>query len=101
MTRVNQFDLIIFDEASQIGAPDAIGAISRGKQLIVVGDPKQLPPTNVFEKKQSGEDFNDEDIEDSESILDECQIAGLPQRHLRLHYRSLETSVVKAQMPLR
>lgn len=45
-----QFDLVIFDEASQIPVWDAVGAIARGKQLVVVGDPKQLPPTNFFNK---------------------------------------------------
>ena len=42
------FDLVIFDEASQLPPEDAVGAIARGKQLVVVGDPKQLPPTNLY-----------------------------------------------------
>jgi superfamily I DNA and/or RNA helicase len=50
------FDLVIFDEASQIPVWDAIGAIARGKQLIMVGDPKQLPPTNFFGSGNDDED---------------------------------------------
>src|ERR1035437_6030235 len=66
------FDIVIFDEASQIPVWDAIGAIARGRQLIVVGDPKQLPPTNFF--NSSGDDEDDltpEEHKDLESILDE------------------------------
>ena len=48
------FDVIVFDEASQIPVWDAIGVIARGKQLIVVGDPKQMPPTNFFQKSEVG-----------------------------------------------
>ena len=65
------FDLIVFDEASQIPVWDAIGVIARGKQLIVVGDPKQMPPTNFFQKGENeSDDSTPEDTEDLESILD-------------------------------
>ena len=43
------FDLIIFDEASQVRPVDALGAIARGQQVVVVGDSKQLPPTSFFD----------------------------------------------------
>jgi superfamily I DNA and/or RNA helicase len=64
------FDLVIFDEASQIAPWDAVGSIARGKQVIVAGDPRQMPPTSFFNRGTSaGEDDTDEDLE---SILDEC-----------------------------
>ena len=89
------FDLVIFDEASQVHTEDAIGAIMRGKQVIIVGDTKQLPPTSFFSTSLNDEDFDvdtDEAIEDNdagayESILDEA-VAILPERSLRWHYRS-------------
>ena len=83
-----QFDVVIFDEASQIFPQDAIGAIYRGKQLIVVGDSKQMPPTNFFNTSVDvGDDNEEENISDFESILDFCS-ASFPQRRLRWHYRS-------------
>ena len=83
-----QFDVVIFDEASQIFPQDAVGAIYRGKQLIVVGDSKQMPPSNFF-NAATDMDFDDEmeDITDFESILDLCSTT-LPQRRLKWHYRS-------------
>ena len=87
------FDVVIFDEASQIPVWDAIGAIARGKQTIVVGDPKQLPPTNFFSRPGS-DDEDDEEVEDLESILDECMGANLPTIDLRWHYRSRHESLI-------
>ena len=89
------FDLIVFDEASQIPVWDAIGVIARGKQLIVVGDPKQMPPTNFFQK-QEAEDADDamEDAADLESILDECIAAGVYPTYLNWHYRSRHESLI-------
>lgn len=87
------FDLVIFDEASQVHTEDAIGAIMRGKQVIIVGDTKQLPPTSFFASSLDDEDFDtDEDTIECdagayESILDES-VAVLPERSLRWHYRS-------------
>src|ERR1035437_2708787 len=76
------FDLVIFDEASQIPVWDAIGAIARGRQLIVVGDPKQLPPTNFFNSAGDDEEsLAPEEFKDLESILDELMTHGL--RHKR------------------
>ena len=88
-----KFDLVIFDEASQIQTSDAIGAIARGNQLIVVGDPKQLPPTSFFQRAHDEEPDEDE-FEDLESILDECLTARLHEIHLRWHYRSRHESLI-------
>ena len=84
-----RFDVVIFDEASQVFPQDAIGAIYRGRQLIVVGDSKQMPPSNFFTVSIE-EDDNDEetgDITDFESILDLCSTC-MQQLRLRWHYRS-------------
>jgi very-short-patch-repair endonuclease len=87
------FDLVVFDEASQIPVWDAIGAIARGKQVVMVGDPKQLPPTAFFDRAESS--LDDEDVEtDLESILDECMGANLPTMNLAWHYRSRNESLI-------
>lgn len=87
------FDIVVFDEASQIPIWDAIGAIARGKQVVMVGDPKQLPPTNFFNRADG--DGDDGDIEeDLESILDECIGANLPTLNLNWHYRSRNESLI-------
>ncbi|MFJ2318772.1 DUF3320 domain-containing protein [Pseudomonas sp. NPDC087817] len=87
------FDLVIFDEASQIPVWDAIGAMARGRQVVMVGDPKQLPPTSFFDRAESTAE--DEDVEsDLESILDECISANLPTRNLNWHYRSRHESLI-------
>lgn len=86
------FDLVIFDEASQIAPWDAVGSIARGKQVVIAGDPKQMPPTSFFNRGTSaGEDDTDEDLE---SILDECIGAGVPQHSLTWHYRSRHESLI-------
>lgn len=85
-----QFDVVIFDEASQVCTENAIGAISRGKQVIIAGDSKQLPPTNFFGSSLSDIDYDKDDDDDNgdvyESILDEAHM--LPERTLSWHYRS-------------
>jgi very-short-patch-repair endonuclease len=89
----NAFDVVVFDEASQIPVWDAVGAIARGKQVVMVGDPKQLPPTNFFDRAESEAD--EEDVEgDLESILDECLGANLPTMNLAWHYRSRNESLI-------
>ncbi len=90
----NFFDVVIFDEASQIPVWDAIGVIARGKQLIVVGDPKQLPPTNFFNRAEQENDSSDDEIMDMESVLDECLASGLKIHSLNWHYRSCHESLI-------
>jgi len=83
-----KFDVVIFDEASQVRPQDALGAIYRGKQLIVVGDSKQMPPSNFFDMQTEVDcDNDDENVSDFESILDKCATI-FPQRRLKWHYRS-------------
>ena len=88
-----KFDLVIFDEASQVYTHSAVGAIARGNQLIVVGDPNQLPPTAFFSGDFDDEDF-DFDERDQDSILTECQSIMFPQLYLRWHYRSNHESLI-------
>ena len=83
------FDVVIFDEASQIFPQDAVGAIYRAKQLIVVGDSKQMPPSNFFTATMEAENSDEEagDVTDFESVLDLCS-TSMRQLRLRWHYRS-------------
>ena len=91
-----QFDLVVMDEASQLRPEDALGAIARGTQLVVVGDPKQLPPTSFFQKTVADEEDEDERTvaDDSESILDISLSLYQPVRRLRWHYRSQHHSLI-------
>ncbi len=100
-TGAQLFDLVIFDEASQVCPEDSISSILRGKQLIVVGDPKQLPPTRFFSKSLadvSGADDEESEEEETEertqSILDECLSAAFVVRSLQWHYRSADESLI-------
>jgi len=86
------FDLVIFDEASQIAPWDAIGSIARGNQVVIAGDPRQMPPTSFFNRAASNSD--DDVEEDMESILDECLGAGVPRHSLDWHYRSRHESLI-------
>ncbi|MBQ7235225.1 MAG: DUF4011 domain-containing protein [Kiritimatiellae bacterium] len=88
------FDLVVFDEASQIPVWDAIGVIARAKQCVIVGDPKQMPPTSFFQKGESADASDEEQEEDLESILDECLAAGLHSAYLSWHYRSRHESLI-------
>src|SRR5690606_28460219 len=83
-----RFDIVVFDEASQLPTADTIGAIARGRQLIVVGDSKQLPPTTFFSSGADEDDASDEYGGELESILDECLASGMQALQLRWHYRS-------------
>lgn len=90
------FDLVIFDEASQLFPEDAIGAISRAKQIIIVGDPKQLPPTNFFATRSEASEDEEEDEDELEcmpSIL-ESAMTALPKHKLLWHYRSRFESLI-------
>lgn len=89
-----QFDVVIFDEASQITVWDAVGSLARGKQVIVAGDPKQMPPTNFFGRSDDDPDGDVDGEGDLESILDELIGASIPQRVLNLHYRSRRESLI-------
>lgn len=85
------FDLLIFDEASQMPTSEAVGAMARARQLIIVGDPKQMPPTNFF----SSVHIDEEDVnEDLESILDDCDALSVPSKQLKWHYRSKHESLI-------
>lgn len=83
-----KFDLVIFDEASQVFPWDAIGAIYRGNQLIVAGDDKQLPPTSFFSRSDVDSEEEEDDIADFESILSLCKSVNMPNKRLKWHYRS-------------
>ena len=86
------FDIVIFDEASQMPTAEAIGSLARAKSAIIVGDPKQLPPTTFFNANYVDEDNLEN--EDMESVLDDCLALGVPQRHLSWHYRSKHESLI-------
>ena len=87
-----KFDLVIFDEASQMPTSEAVGAIARGKALIVVGDSKQMPPTSFFTSTQVDEE--NADIDDMESILDDCNTLSMKEYQLNWHYRSKHESLI-------
>lgn len=89
-----RFDLVVFDEASQIGTHDAIGAIARGQQVVIVGDSRQLPPTSFFARGDSSTDVDDNDVVELESILDEAVASRLPQQMLGWHYRSRHEALI-------
>lgn len=87
-----KFDLVIFDEASQLPTSEAAGTIARGENVIVVGDPKQLPPTSFFTSNRVDEENCDK--EDLESLLDDCLAISMPQQYLKWHYRSRHESLI-------
>jgi very-short-patch-repair endonuclease len=90
------FDVVIFDEASQIRPEDAVGAIMRGAQVVVAGDERQLPPTSFFSSltPDSGEEWDEEAPEVYESILEACLSAGVTPKLLRWHYRSRDERLI-------
>lgn len=91
------FDLLVMDEASQIQPVDALGAIARARQVVVVGDERQLPPSSFFAKltgSQEDDDGEGAQVADIESILGLFSARGLPQRMLRWHYRSRHQSLI-------
>ena len=92
-----RFDVVIFDEASQVKPSDAINCIYRGDQLIVAGDEQQLPPTSFFDSAfgDTDDEYDEEDFAEFESILKLCLGAGgLRQLPLRWHYRSQHESLI-------
>lgn len=89
------FDLVIMDEASQMRPEDAIGAIARGAQVVIVGDPKQLPPTAFFMGSDASPDAESEgSAADEQSILDQGMATLRPIRRLTWHYRSRHASLI-------
>jgi hypothetical protein len=94
------FDLLVMDEASQIEPVDALGAIARARQVVVVGDDKQMPPTRFFQRmtEEVEEDAQTEEdalaARDVESILGLANARGLPNAMLRWHYRSRHESLI-------
>lgn len=90
-----QFDLVIFDEASQVRTEEGIVAMYRGKQVIVCGDSDQMPPTNFFASvQQDGISQDDEEDDQFGSILDECKAISFPERLLNWHYRSRHQDLI-------
>ena len=87
-----EFDLVIFDEASQLPTAEAIGSLARAKSAIVVGDPNQLPPTSFFSSGYVDE--NNLENEDLESVLDDALAIGMPECYLTWHYRSRHESLI-------
>lgn len=103
-----KFDLLLIDEASQVRPEDALGAIARAEQIVVVGDKKQLPPTSFFDRLLDDEqDFDDQEdagedllagaasVASMESILTLCEARGLGSRMLNWHYRSRDPSLIE------
>ena len=94
-----KFDLVVFDEASQVLPEDALGALIRGNRLVVVGDQMQLPPTDFFQRgeSESAEDMDEEEsaaIQGLESILDKAAAVFQPARRLLWHYRSRDPKLI-------
>lgn len=87
------FDVVVFDEASQIKVVDAFGAILRGRQVIVVGDSKQMPPTDFFSREVELDD-EENTTSDIESILGMFRARGFQERFLNWHYRSRHESLI-------
>ena len=96
-----EFDLLVIDEASQVKPEDALGSVARAKQIVVVGDQKQLPPTSFFDRLTDNEQHEeDEDLgvgvkaTEMESVLSLCEARGLNQSMLEWHYRSRDPSLI-------
>ncbi|MGN0807647.1 MAG: DUF4011 domain-containing protein [Candidatus Coproplasma sp.] len=88
----DMFDIVVFDEASQMPTCEAVPSLSRAKSAVIVGDPKQMPPTSFF--MSVGYDEDEPEIEDLDSVLDDCLALGMPEKHLTWHYRSKHESLI-------
>jgi lambda repressor-like predicted transcriptional regulator len=92
------FDIVVFDEASQVRVADAVGAMGRARSVVVVGDSKQMPPTSFADSSHGGDstdpDTAEEQVEDEESILTECVQARVKSHRLTWHYRSQDESLI-------
>jgi very-short-patch-repair endonuclease/DNA polymerase III delta prime subunit len=93
--RSARFDVIVFDEASQVRPEDALGALLRGSQVVVMGDTRQLPPTSFFDRLLQDEPIEEEaaTVGDVESILHQCK-RSFPTKYLTWHYRSKHESLI-------
>ncbi|MCQ2251522.1 MAG: DUF3320 domain-containing protein, partial [Bacteroidales bacterium] len=92
LTDKPQFDITIFDEASQMPTSDAVGSIARSENVVITGDPKQMPPTSFFSSQQTDEE--NIDVEDLESILDDALALNFNSKNLLFHYRSKHESLI-------
>ncbi len=94
-----KFDIVIFDEASQIPTSEAVGPIARGNSLIVAGDPQQMPPSDYFsvgsETDEESLDGSEALLADAESLLDDCIAIDMPRIRLAFHYRSKHESLIR------
>ncbi len=86
------FDIVVFDEASQMPTCEAVPSLARAKSAVIVGDPKQMPPTSFFVNMETDDD--NLETEDLESVLDDCLALGIPEKHLNWHYRSKHESLI-------
>ncbi|WP_145903165.1 DUF3320 domain-containing protein [Kitasatospora viridis] len=91
-----EFDVVIFDEASQVRPGDAINCIYRGRAVVVAGDAKQLPPTSFFDSsvEDEGEEYSEELPDSFESLLDACKAGTMRELPLRWHYRSRHENLI-------
>jgi len=94
-----RFDVVVFDEASQIRVSQSVGALGRGDSAVIVGDSRQMPPTRIMEVSAGAADADVEltetvTVEDLESILDESVESGLPREWLSWHYRSHDERLI-------
>src|SRR3712207_2372450 len=95
------FDLVVFDEASQIRVADAVGALGRAKAAVVVGDSRQMPPTSFAEPtygiaEDDAVELLGASVEDEESMLSECVQARVPRQWLSWQYRSRDESLIRS-----
>ncbi|NYH50451.1 very-short-patch-repair endonuclease [Nocardiopsis arvandica] len=90
-----RFDVVVFDEASQVKPADAINCVYRGRSLIVAGDQKQLPPTGFFDRVSTDDEWEEDQQESYESLLDMCKASGrMRDIPLRWHYRSRHEDLI-------
>ena len=95
------FDVVIFDEASQIPPAEAVGSLGRAPQAVIAGDDCQLPPTPFFGKQATDEDEEEDNddpstalTDDIESILDVAKAGPIREEMLRWHYRSRDARLI-------
>lgn len=86
-----KFDVVIFDESSQITTCKAVGALGRAKAAVIAGDSRQLPPTSFFQKRIE----DDSETVDVNSFLDDCLTLNMPETYLEWHYRSRHESLIR------